>query len=109
MTVNVREALLNDPENGGFQILRETPQILWQIEINCDLAAFGKPIQVRTKTRGEPNFIQQWWMKQMGDGAQFSRQFLYQTDTFPDCLGSAGSDVAVFRLHQRQVHAESSE
>ena len=99
MTVNVREALLNDPENGSFQILSETPQILWELQIDFDLAPFCKPIQVRTKTRGEPNFIEQWWMQQMRDGAQFSRQFLYKTDTFLDCLGSTGSDVAVFRLH----------
>jgi hypothetical protein len=99
MAVNVREALLNDPKNGGFRILLETSQILWQLQIDSDLAAFCKPLQVRTKTRGEPNFIEQGWMQQMRDGAQFSRQFLYKTNTLPDCLGSMGSDVAVFTLH----------
>ena len=59
MTVNVRETLLNDPENGGLRILRETPQILWQLQIDFDLGAFCKPIQVRPQSRGEPNIVEQ--------------------------------------------------
>ena len=58
MTVNVGKALLNDPEDGSFQILREAAQVLWEFQSDPDLTAFCKPIQVRTKPRSEPNFIQ---------------------------------------------------
>ena len=50
MTMDVGKALLNDSENGGFQILRETPQFPWHLQIDTDLTTFCKPIQVRTKT-----------------------------------------------------------
>ena len=51
MAVNVREALLHHPENGGFQILREAAKIIGQREINFDFAPFCKPFEEQTKSR----------------------------------------------------------
>jgi len=70
--MNVGEAFLHDPENSDFQILRESPEIGREIEINLNLAAFGEPFHKQTKSRRETDFIQQRWMQQMRDSAEFA-------------------------------------
>jgi hypothetical protein len=46
MTVNLREALLNDSENSGLKILLETPQILGDLQIDSDLAKYERRAEV---------------------------------------------------------------
>src|SRR5262252_3183124 len=37
VAMNVREAFLDDPKNGGFQFLRESREVIWNVKIKVDL------------------------------------------------------------------------
>jgi hypothetical protein len=67
VTMNVREAFLHNPENGGFQFLWESPKTIWNFQSYFDFAAFFKPFQEQTQTRRKTNLIQQRRMQQMSD------------------------------------------
>jgi hypothetical protein len=68
--MNVREAFLHNPENSGFQFLRESLETIWNFQSYFDFAALFKPFQKQTETGRKTNLIQQRGMQQMRDRAQ---------------------------------------
>ena len=57
--MNIREALLYDPENGKLHLFGQTRKDLRDVEPGIDFAAFGKSLDIPMKRRRETSFIQQ--------------------------------------------------
>ena len=79
--------------------------MLREFQVNFDLAALSKPFQIRTKTRGKSNFIEQGWVQQMRNGPQVSRDSCCTELRLSLTALAALGQVSVSRLDQRQVHA----
>src|SRR5437879_6470384 len=96
MAVNVGDRLLDYPENGRFQFLGESPEIIGDFQIHSDLAAICKTVQVDAKSRRESYFIQQWRMEQMRNGTHFRIQFVDKAETLLDHLDRIRTDCVGF-------------
>jgi len=57
--VNVGEAFLNNPKDDCFQVAREPREVLANIEIDHDLAALRKTLDVPPECRRKTGFIQE--------------------------------------------------
>ena len=65
--MDVREAFLHNPENGGLQFLRESLKTIWNFQSYFDFATLFKSFQEQAETRGKTNLIQKRRMQQMSD------------------------------------------
>src|SRR5258708_5236482 len=81
MAMNIRETLLYGPGNRRFRLALEPLKIRGDLQIHFNLAPLGKSIDVPMESRSKPRFIQQRWMKQVGNRANLSTEFLYQSRT----------------------------
>src|SRR5437899_6264600 len=81
MAMNIGETLLYGPENCRFRLAIEPLKIRGDLQIHFNLAPFGESLDVPMESRRKSRFIQQGWMEQMGNGADLSTEFLYQSRT----------------------------
>jgi len=84
MAVNIAETLLDDPEDGGFNVGGEARQIVGNIDIDLDAAALRESFDVGQQRRAETGFVEQRRMQQIGDGANFGEAQLYEFDGIDD-------------------------
>ena len=61
--MNIREALLHDPENGKLHLFGQTRKDSRDVEPGVDFAAFGKSLDIPMKRGCETGFIQQGRMQ----------------------------------------------
>ena len=64
----IGERLLNHTKEDEFDIGGHAPEIRRQVQINTDRGSLRKPIEVRSQSDTQPSPIEQWRMKQIGDG-----------------------------------------
>jgi len=105
MAMNIRETLLNGPEDCGFCLAPEPLKIRGDLQIDFYLAPFGESLDVPMKSRSKSRFIQQRWMEQVGNRADLSTEFLYQSRTLVNGIGGLREtfDVGSYR---GKVHSQ---
>ena len=109
MAVNVGQALLHDAENCGFHVRGEAAQVLGYFELNFDLAAFRKSLDVPVQSRAQADFVQQRRMQQVRNGADFSADLLHQFRVLRDRSGSRFVELVNLPAYYPNVHADGRE
>ena len=69
MAVNVRQTLLQDPEQRKLEWRRKPAQVFRHIKTRLDAAPCCETLHVPLGGRGKTRFIQQGWMQKVRDGA----------------------------------------
>src|SRR3981081_4602444 len=105
MAMNIRETLLHGPENRRFRLAPEPFKIRWDLQIHLDLAPFGESIDVPTEGRCKSRFVQQRGMQQMGNRADLSTEFLYQSSTIVKRI-SGFHEAFDVGSHRAKVHSQ---
>src|SRR5580700_2119128 len=105
MAMNIGETLLHGPEYRRFRLAPEPLKILWDLQIHFDLAPFGESLDVPMESRSKPRFIQQRGMEQVGNRADLSTEFLYQSRTVVYRIGGLREAFDV-GSHGGKVHSE---
>src|ERR1700687_4683091 len=108
MAMNIGETLLHGPENRRFRLAPEPPKILWDLQIHFNLAPFGESLDIPMESRSKSGFIQQRWMKQVGNRADLSTEFLYQSRTVVNRIGELREPFDV-GSHRGKVHPQRGE
>ncbi len=106
--MNVCKTLLHGTENRRFRLTRQPLKTRGDFQIHFDLAAFGESIDVPVESGRKSRFVEQRWMEQVGDGADLSTEFLYQSRTVVNRTGSLGEAFDV-GSHRRKVHSEGGQ
>src|SRR4030081_1281046 len=88
MAMNIGETLLHGPENRRFRFAREPLKIRGDLQIHLNLAPFGESIDVPAESRSKSRFIQERGMEQVGNRADLSTEFLYQSRTVVNRISS---------------------
>ena len=82
MSVHIREALLHDPENGSFQVLRETPKILGDPKSTLILLRSVNPSRNERRPEERPTSSRKGRMQEMRDRPQ-SLDSSFTSRSFP--------------------------
>ena len=90
MAVDVGERFLHDTEECSLHVCREAAEVGREFQLNVDLAALGKTLDVPAQSRGQSQLIEQGRVKQVGDGAQFLGELLNQLETLANAAGNLG-------------------
>src|SRR6516225_7241465 len=72
MALNIGEALLGDPEKGGFDNLRKSAKTGRQFEGDVDTAAFAETVDIFLEGRDEAEIVEQRRVQQIRKGADFA-------------------------------------
>jgi hypothetical protein len=59
VAMHVGQALLHDPEQGGFDVQSRASEVSSDLEIDANPAPLRKPLHVPTQGRGETDLIEQ--------------------------------------------------
>src|SRR5258708_20660146 len=106
--MNICKTLLHGTENRRFRLTRQPLKTRGDFQIHFDLAAFGESIDVPVESGRKSRFVEQRWMEQVGDGADLSTEFLYQSRTVVNRTASLGEAFDVGsnsrKLHSDAVH-----
>ncbi len=78
MALNIGETLLNDAEEGDFDELGQAAEMLGKDELSFDTAAVTEAMDVFLESGDQAEFIQQGRMKEIREGADFTRHMLEQ-------------------------------
>ena len=84
MTLDVREAFLDDAKEGGLDGLRQASKIGEEIELRVDAAAFAETESVFLESRDEAKIIEERWMQKIGKGADFARHLAHESAGFEE-------------------------
>src|SRR2546427_7427805 len=71
MTMDVGKRFLQDAEKHELRFIAEPMQIFRDLHLHMDAAALGEALHVPTHCRCQPQFVEQRWVKQIRNGAQF--------------------------------------
>src|SRR5216684_8337452 len=105
MAMNIGETLLDGSENRRFRLAPEPLKIRGDLQIHFNFAPFGESIDVPMESRSESRFIQQRWVEQVGNRADLSTEFLYQSRTVVNRIGGLREAFDV-GSHRRKVHSQ---
>src|ERR1700674_5849648 len=103
MTMNVREALLNESKNCDFHLIRQPAKLIRYVQLDLDFTSFREAVHVPAKRRCETGYIKQWGMQQMRDDANLPANLFYQDGIFRDGSGSRRIEFVRLSLNDRDV------
>src|ERR1700722_2893168 len=76
VALDVGEAFLGDAEERGFGNLGKAPKTGEEFEGSFDAVAFAEPVDVFLERGGEAEVVEQRWMEEVGEGADFAGHLL---------------------------------
>jgi hypothetical protein len=78
MTMDIRQGLLHQPKNGRLQIARQPIEMVRELQLHRDLAAFRKSLDVHPKSGSKSSFIEQGRVKEIGNRADILGHVVHQ-------------------------------
>ncbi|HEY0701675.1 MAG TPA: hypothetical protein VGD60_02810 [Candidatus Acidoferrales bacterium] len=72
VTVNIGERFLDDAENSEFEFLFEAAEVISKVYGDGDTSTFGKELGIGSNRRHQTGFLQEWWMQERRDEADFA-------------------------------------
>jgi hypothetical protein len=109
MAMDIRQALLYQPENHKFHVSRQSAEILRDIKPDLQPASLHETLRVPAQSGVQPTFIEQWWMQQVRGGTDVAvkllHHLLYRLGLACNLRGSAPG--LLNELHQ--VHSQDRE
>src|SRR5258708_34135382 len=78
MAMDIRQGLLHQPKNGRLQIARQPIEIVRELQLHRDLAAFGKSLDVHPESGSKPRFIEQRRVEEVGNRADILGPVVHQ-------------------------------
>ena len=72
VAMNIRQALLNNAKNRGFQVSRESAKGVRYDEFGPYAGAFCETIEIPLKSQAKAGVIEEWRMEQMRNDANLS-------------------------------------
>src|SRR5438477_12483803 len=82
MALDIRKALLQDPEDGYFCLRRKPLELSRNLNIDLNAGSLGESGRVPSCGGRQPQLIQQGRMKQVGKRADFRRDLFVQYESF---------------------------
>ena len=89
--MDVGQALLHDPEDGGFSFPGQPAHGLVVGKANFNLAAFGEAIHIPGESGSQPGLVQQRRMQQVRHGAQLAGEFIDEENAIGDRPAEIGT------------------
>ena len=108
MAMDIRQGLLHQPKNGRLQIARQPIEIVRELQLNRDLAAFCKSLDVHPESGSKPRFIKQRRVEEVGNRADILGHIVHQGRAIRDRARRLGETFEV-RSQAGQVHVECRE
>ena len=76
--MDVRQALLNDPEDGKLGVTWKTIKVWRDFQLYLDLAALRKAIHVPSERGGQTSDFQKGRVKKMREGTNFAGNLIHK-------------------------------
>src|SRR5262249_11175874 len=82
VTVNIRQALLHNTEDRGFQLDGKPADSVWQIQIYINSAPLGEPRNKPSDGGQQAHFVEHGGMQQMRQGPHFLQGIIDELPAF---------------------------
>ena len=103
--MNVGQGLLDDTKDGQFQVGREPPEVLGNIEIDLQVAAFHQTLHIPPDGLRQTIFIQQRRMQKIGRSADLLVELLHQILRVIQSFGQRRIFLCLL-CHAGEIHAQ---